>query len=411
MGDSGAAQSDSEGSDSDAEDGGFEFGNVDESEEQENAEKEQDDLSDAVDFSLDVDGVDFGGDSGSGSSGTPDSRGDGTRKSAEASTTTESGQSSGAGQSSPSSSGTVSTAAASGGSNSPQNPSGSGSDSAAESDGGFYDIDPVDESQKAFNFAEKQSKAAYEFAYKEATQNPLARLLRKYTNQKVRRRLEQVFSRKMLGSVFIGMAFTNIINVSVHAYLRKNSAVPWWEPLIWLVVFWSAVAVFVWWERLARKASEAATKAAESASEAAETASEAAESASEKAEAATEAASQAAETATETATDAKTGNTKAPKPTKLDGKGQTAGAYAPDDAGRRRAPARRRAPDRRPNKRFRGESTTQERLSSFEDGHAGEQDAAEEFEQRQFEELPQQGGGFKNAGEPSRRSSADDADR
>ena len=257
--------------------------------------------------------------------------------------------------------------------------------------GEFYDIDPVSESEKAFNFAEKQSKAAYEFAYEGATQNPMTKLLRKYTSEEVRKRLDQVFSRKMLGSVLIGMSFTNIIVVSIDAATGRPG-IFWWEPFLWVGIFVLSVFIFVWWERLARTATEAANTAAESASEAAESASKKAEAATKKAEAASEAASQAAETAT--GRDGDEGTTS--KPTTLDGKGQTAGSDAGDEVGERRPPPRRRAPDRRPNKRFEQEPTTQQRLSTYENG--------EEFEHVDSKELPPQGSGFENAGRADRSS-------
>lgn len=381
MGDSGGAGSDGTESDSDDDGGSFEFGNVGANQEPEGSEREsderasEDELSDAVDFSLDMGGADFGSEDGA-----SDPTGTSPRHSPDGNTeptTTAATQSSNTPDSAENAAPTTGSPTA------PDSPDGEATDESSSassddgSDGAFYNIDPVDESEKAFNFAEKQSKAAYEFAYKEATQNPLTKLLRKYTSRQVRERLDQVFSRKMLGSVFIGMSATNIVMVSVDAYLRKNPTVPWWEPLLWMGIFGLSVFVFVWWERLARKATEAANQAAESATEAAE-------SASKKAEAASEAASQAAETATETATGGDEVETTS-KPTTLNGKGQTAGGYT----GGKRAPARRRAPDRRPNKRFEQESTTQQRLSTYE---------GEAFEQVELDALPQQGGGFENAG-------------
>jgi membrane protein involved in colicin uptake len=151
------------------------------------------------------------------------------------------------------------------------------------------------------------------------------------------------------------------------------------------------VFIFVWWERLARTATEAANQAAESANQAAESASEAAESATKKAEAASEAASQAAESAT--GGDPTEGDDSMASPTKLDA-GKQAGAG--QQAGTHRAPARRRAPDRRPNKRFQNDDSRQQRLSTDENG--------DEFEQVELEELPQQGGGFENAGRTDRGS-------
>lgn len=379
MGDSGAAGRDGTESESDGDTGPFEFGNVADDTE-ETATDGEDELSDAVDFSLGMEDVDFGGDERADTADTNPTDTDAADASDSPAGRTETP---GAPETAPAS---VENAAPTTGSPTPPDEGDSASNGEAAENGSgddaFYNIDPVDESEKAFSFAEKQSKAAYEFAYKEATQNPLTKLLRRYTSREVRERLDQVFSRKMLGSVFIGMSATNIVMVSVDAYLRKNPTVPWWEPLLWVAIFSASVAVFVWWERLARKATEAANQAAESATEAA---SEAAESASKKAEAASEAASQAAESATG---GDETGDTTA-TPTKLNGKGQTAGSYPGGGADTRAPPARRRAPDRRPNKRFEPETTTQQRLSRYED---------EAFEQVDVSELPQQGGGFENAG-------------
>jgi hypothetical protein len=161
--------------------------------------------------------------------------------------------------------------------NDPSDPS----DPPDDGGGGVWEFDPVQESQAAFQFAEDRSLAAAETAYDRATHNPLTRLVRKYTSPEVRDRIDEVFSRRMLGSVLVGGAFTEIIKVATDAMLHETA---WWEIFVWVAIFITSLFIFVWWERLAHGASEAAAEAAEKASEAA---SEAAEKASEAASEAT----------------------------------------------------------------------------------------------------------------------------
>lgn len=218
------------------------------------------------------------------------------------------------------------------------------------SDGGSgsWNFDPVEESQAAFQFAEQQSRAAAESAYGHVLESPLGWLIKRYTNPEVRKRLDEVFSRRMLGSVMVGGAFSKIIESVLGASLGSSSVL---LPIAWTLVFLVATLVFVWWEQLARQANEAAEKASEAASEAAEKASETAEKASE---AASEAAS---------------GKDPSTKTSEMVGAGVTQaagnreeGATAAIRAGGRRPTAVRsrsrrpdrpsNAPDRRPNERF-----------------------------------------------------------
>ena len=246
-------------------------------------------------------------------------------------------------------------------------------DDGGNGDSAFYEIDPVEESQQAFRFAEKRSRAAAETAYKHAAGSWFGRQIKRYTSPQVRKRLDEVFSRRMLGSVLVGGAFSKIVETSIGVAFGDSSL---WYPVMWAAVFSLSTVVFVWWEHLSRRASEAAEKASETAEKATETASEAAEKA-------TETASEAAEKATEAAAEA-TGEATPPA-----AKGGTAKRpeepSATASAGARRPTAvhsRRRSAERRPNKRFAGESG--ERLVELTDKE---------------QEPVYEGGGFKNAGD------------
>ena len=240
--------------------------------------------------------------------------------------------------------------------------SSSGNDPSDPSDppdggGGVWQFDPVKESQAAFQFAETRSLAAAETAYDRATHNVLSRYIKKYTSPEVRDRIDEVFSRRMLGSVLVGGAFTQIITVSIDAMLHETA---WWEILVWVAIFITSLFIFVWWERLAHSASEAAAeaaeKASEAASEAAEKASETAEKASETAEKASEAASEA--TASESPGKAASGMAGPGVAPPTGDEGATAATRA---GGKRPSAVRSRSrsathhantPEREPNKRF-----------------------------------------------------------
>lgn len=407
MGDSGDAGEDSDGSASDADAGAFEFGDIADG---------ADDIADAVDFS----GPDFldeeeddsdDDDTDPPDEPDPDSDDDaagepevvsvaGDTQEPEVVATTDDGPAQ-AGGTAASADGPGqqeergSTASSGDGSESsdpeedepdpPDEPDGDGS-----SEGSFYDIDPVDKSQKAFNFAEDQSKAAYEYAYEGATKNPLARFLRKYTSREARERIDEVFSRRMLGSVLVGGAFSKIIETCVEVYFGASSV---WRPVMWAIIFVVATVVFVWWDRLAQKASEAAKSASEAASEAAESASQKAEEASEAASKAAEAASAAddggdEERTRETTTDSGVDPT---------GTGQTADTRSNGVAGIKRA-RRGSGPNRRPNRRFFSDSRVADRPDYFSEGS--------EFEQIELDDIPGEGGGFKNAGDGVEQSPA-----
>ena len=275
--------------------------------------------------------------------------------------------------------------------------SGSGNDPSDPSDppdDGVWEFDPVEESQAAFEFAESRSMAAAETAYDRATHNPLSRVIRKYTSPEVRDRIDEVFSRRMLGSVLVGGAFTQIITVSIDAMLHETA---WWEIMIWVAIFISSLFIFVWWERLAHGASEAAVeaaaKASEAANEAAEKASETAEKASETAEKASEAASEATSSDSPgKAASGMAGPGVAP-PSGKDAEGSTA---ATRPGGKRPSAVRSRSrtaahhattPERQPNKRFENEADGAVPYDEVLDEAAAATDD------------PFAGGGFKNSGD------------
>ncbi|GAB7095705.1 hypothetical protein JCM30237_28590 [Halolamina litorea] len=238
------------------------------------------------------------------------------------------------------------------------------SDGSGESGSGF-EFDPVTESRKAFHFAEKQSRAAAETAYSRVKGTWLWNLVKRYTSPEVRKRLDEVFSRRMLGSVLVGGAFTQIITVTIDAVLHDTA---WWEIFVWVGVFFASLIIFVWWERLAHSASEAAAQAAEKATETAEKASEAASQAAEKAsEAADEATDDTPEQHTaevvgagvRRASDRRDGG--GTKPSNGANGAKPMGATAATRAGGKRPSAvrsRARGPERQPNKRYETERVT-----------------------------------------------------
>ncbi|WP_433633853.1 hypothetical protein [Halomicrococcus sp. NG-SE-24] len=76
----------------------------------------------------------------------------------------------------------------------------------------------------------------------------------------VRRRIDKVFSRKMLGAVFVGTAATQATEKTVVvAFAGEVSK----QLLAWVGVFVASVVAFVWWDRIERRTELAADEATE----------------------------------------------------------------------------------------------------------------------------------------------------
>ncbi len=90
----------------------------------------------------------------------------------------------------------------------------------------------------------------------------LAAALKRVSDRRtrVRRRLEEVFSRKVLGAVAVTSALMKILESLIHANLVLAAK--------WAILSAAFVLVFVYWERVAGAADKAVEKAAEKAEEA-----------------------------------------------------------------------------------------------------------------------------------------------
>lgn len=93
----------------------------------------------------------------------------------------------------------------------------------------------------------------------------------------VRRRIDKVFSRRMLGAVFVGTAATQATEKTVVvAFAGEVSK----QLLAWVGVFVASVAAFVWWDCIERRTEFAAGEAGEATEEMTETVNDVTESAS-----------------------------------------------------------------------------------------------------------------------------------
>lgn len=99
------------------------------------------------------------------------------------------------------------------------------------------------------------------------------KLLAELDKSYVHRRLDAVFGRKVLGAVFVGTAATQIAGKAI--VLATGGSVQ--DQLVaWMGVFALAVAAFVWWDRVEKRAEkevgQAATQARKTGREAVRTA-------------------------------------------------------------------------------------------------------------------------------------------
>lgn len=76
-------------------------------------------------------------------------------------------------------------------------------------------------------------------------------------NTKTRRRLDEVFSRGMLGSVLVGASAGKVVEQALNLFLGGPLALLFG----WLAAFVVFVGLFVYWDDLERKAKDAADKA------------------------------------------------------------------------------------------------------------------------------------------------------
>lgn len=84
-----------------------------------------------------------------------------------------------------------------------------------------------------------------------------------------RDRIDEVFSRQMLGSVAVGSSFMKVVEWSVTSltkYLYTSSA-PWGSVvsnlMLWSLAFILSVFIFVYWDDIERRYEEAKEKAEE----------------------------------------------------------------------------------------------------------------------------------------------------
>ncbi|WP_435145863.1 hypothetical protein [Halobaculum sp. P14] len=101
------------------------------------------------------------------------------------------------------------------------------------------------------------------------------------------RRIDEVFSRKMLGSVVVGSTVSQMLSKSVLLTVGTDYGA---QLVAWAALFVAALALFVYWEHVEESTSKTAQRTAEKASEAAK---KAAETVADDAEAAKEAAAAA----------------------------------------------------------------------------------------------------------------------
>ncbi|MFC6733422.1 MULTISPECIES: hypothetical protein [unclassified Haladaptatus] len=73
----------------------------------------------------------------------------------------------------------------------------------------------------------------------------------------VRRRLDEIFSRQLLGAVLVGAGAAKIVEKVINIVLGPSDV----RQLVgWTVMFFLAIALFVWWERVAKAANSAAER-------------------------------------------------------------------------------------------------------------------------------------------------------
>lgn len=75
--------------------------------------------------------------------------------------------------------------------------------------------------------------------------------------RRARRRLEEIFSRDVLGSVLVSLAAGKVVEQFIVIVAPARSA----RLLAWFVAFWLFVGLFVYWERVAKAAMDAAEAA------------------------------------------------------------------------------------------------------------------------------------------------------
>lgn len=72
--------------------------------------------------------------------------------------------------------------------------------------------------------------------------------------RRTRRRLEEIFSRDVLGSVLVSVAAGKVVEQVVVMAAPARPA----RLVAWFVTFWIFVGLFIYWEKVAKRAREAA---------------------------------------------------------------------------------------------------------------------------------------------------------
>lgn len=81
--------------------------------------------------------------------------------------------------------------------------------------------------------------------------------------KKTRKRLDEVFSRQMLGSILVGVAAGKIIEKVLNLWFNTTASL----LIGWTLAFVVFVALFVYWEEVESRAKDAAESAKEKADE------------------------------------------------------------------------------------------------------------------------------------------------
>lgn len=89
----------------------------------------------------------------------------------------------------------------------------------------------------------------------------------------IREGLDRVFSRDVLGAVFVGMSAKQVVDSAVTLVTLDPVA----NFLLWVAVLAASIALFVYWDHLEARAEAAADEAAEQAVDAVDTAAETAD--------------------------------------------------------------------------------------------------------------------------------------
>lgn len=82
-------------------------------------------------------------------------------------------------------------------------------------------------------------------------------------NEKTANRIDEIFSRKMLGSVLVGSTAGKIVEKIIELFTGTTIT----ELFGWIVAFTFAVMLFIWWEEVESTATKTASEAKEKVSD------------------------------------------------------------------------------------------------------------------------------------------------